>query len=183
MVFSSATPPASTIKFIASANFIAAATIFNFFSSVNKTDNSLPEKSYRYFCSALKSISKKNVEDYLKHQKKITRRFCKKSSMHPKELHELRKTLKNISYTERLLEQKISNKKSITENLSNILGKWHDMQVTIDHLRKNVKSKKINQQEKLFLEKIILTLISKKDRYFEAIQSGISRMNAGYIKI
>lgn len=146
----------------------------NFFSSIGQIDNSLLDQLHKAILPSLRKTSKRKIEGFLKYQNEIVNKHFKKTSLNTDEWHELRKTLKKVLYTEKILYKKETNKKSLAEEFSDLLGKWHDLCVIIDHLKKEIKSKKIKQQEKLFLEKIILKLIYKSDKYLKEVQFKIN---------
>lgn len=145
----------------------------NFFLFANEIDKSGLSKAEDRLQEGAKSVSKKDVIKYLEEEKYTVDKLLEKDLLQPEDLHEMRKQLKKISYTEKVLHVDQGKDESMSDALSVVLGEWHDNHVIIDHLNHAQQSPMNTTEEAVFLEKIIVDLISKNDQYREEIDQKI----------
>lgn len=147
-----------------------------FFLVTGQLDKVILKESFRDLMLYSKSVTQDEVGNYLRKQRDIIEQHFKKESLQTEELHELRKTLKKVTYAENVLNEKRSQKKILQESLSDILGKWHDNLLVIEHLEAALKSKKTAPEEMRFLKNIYLNLVFQNDNYLKIICSKIDQI-------
>ncbi|MDP4227867.1 MAG: CHAD domain-containing protein [Bacteroidota bacterium] len=147
-----------------------------FFLVTGQLDNVMLKETFKELLLFSKSVTEDEVGNYLKKQRDIIEQHFKKESLQTEELHELRKTLKKLTYAENVMDEKRSQKKILQESLSDILGKWHDNLLVMEHLETALNSKKTTQEEMRFLKNIYLNLVFQNDNYLKIICSKIDQI-------
>ncbi len=103
------------------------------------------KKSSIHTLQVLSAIDKKKVSHYLKEKRKKILSHTGTSDIQPEQVHQLRKLLKCYYYNKKLIEKGIQNTISDKQSqLSDLLGKWHDLQITYLHLNKAIKAEGID---------------------------------------
>ena len=121
----------------------------DFFSLIKKKLIKKLNKSYDKTTPLFKKIKKEDVNSYLEKKAKQLKRLLRQEKLEIAEIHELRKRLKTFRYNQKIIqsspqEDKAYQKKDI---LSELLGKWHDYQVTVSHLKSTIALPEINPTE------------------------------------
>jgi len=87
------------------------------------------------------------------------------------QLHELRKLLKIYYYNEKSLSLKKQNQKiSQKEPLMELLGKWNDVIVIIEHLQETIEKAKIDTEEIAVLETLKTKIATENEVLLEQIK-------------
>ena len=95
-----------------------------------------------------------------------------KSRLNRKEMHQLRKQLKTLNYNRKILStENQAVKTSIKAGLTSLLGKWHDCEVLLQHLKKEIDKKNLNYQETQELKNLKTVTVSKRKQLFDKINT------------
>lgn len=145
--------------------------IKSFFSILDKKTEESLQGNISKTSTFLKEINKKKLSEYLKFAWKKTQKILERENLLPENLHFLRKRIKIFFYNSALQSfGKETNGISITEDLSDLLGKWHDGQVILDRLEIAMNSGQINPAELFQIEKLREDIASKNAQMFAQIQ-------------
>lgn len=107
-----------------------------FFSMINKHFVAKLKKKYKIIIPLLSKINKKEANSYIEKKRNSIQKLLSKSSLKVQDVHEFRKQIKLLNFNRKSLSLKEkSNSHSNQELLTNLLGKWHDCQVIINHLK------------------------------------------------
>src|SRR5205085_5295235 len=118
----------------------------------------------------IKTIHKKDVDDYMERKSKKLNVLFRGKTLQEKQLHELRKRLKEIYYNRKSLDLPSQNKSlAKTNGLQEVLGNWHDCRVTIGHLKKAIDSGTMNAAEKKNLRKVRSKISSDSEKLFKKV--------------
>lgn len=139
----------------------------DFFSEAGHYDKKLFASNFDTIKNAAKDLSKSDVKKFLK--KQFARvKDALKSSQVILQLHDVRKLLKNISYAEKLLQLKTDRDQKLREKISDLIGEWHDLTITIEHLRKSL-THNTDKKQMIFLEDIIADLYARSTLLMQKI--------------
>lgn len=128
------------------------------------------EKKQEDITTFLIGINDTNRKEYLIKKSASIQRLISKKRLKRKKLHELRKQLKILNYnTKILLAENLGIKSISIENLSSLLGKWHDTEELIKKFKKGIENKNINYKERKELKKLKKITNSKKKNLFDKI--------------
>ncbi len=148
----------------------------DYFSILNKKFLEKLKRKQRKIVPFLSQVTKKRVRSYMDWKKGKIEEFLNKNRLNLSDAHKLRIQLKTFNYNLKILnlqEQNKSTKKK--DSLTNILGKWHDRQVTLINLKKAIVSNKISIIEANQLKKIKEKIASDSKKLFHEITSTISQ--------
>ena len=145
-----------------------------FFSITNNNFIKGLKKKYRIIIPLLTKANKKKTANYMSIKKAKIKKLLHQKALKTKQVHALRKRLKEYQYNQKSLnleppKNPISNKDVLPE----LLGKWHDYQVIIRHLKKAIDSGEINPKESSQLKNIKAALISKREKLFNKINTSL----------
>lgn len=142
----------------------------DFFSIANKKFIARLTKTYREILPFLTKTDKKKVNSYMEKKRKKIEKLLSQDTLQKTQVHALRKRLKKFHYSLESLNLKKKNrllpKKDV---LPDLLGKWHDFQVIIRHLKKAMDTYRINPKEMGQLEKIKAKFSSDSELLFNKI--------------
>jgi len=95
------------------------------------------KKKYRIILSHLFTIKKESINTYLEKKKHKIQELLGEDYIKTAQIHKLRKQLKILNYNKEILSAKKKQEKfSKQDVLPELLGKWHDCKVIINHLEK-----------------------------------------------
>lgn len=141
-----------------------------FFSITTKTFLKTLNKKYHIILPLLKKSSKKKVAVYMDKKNAEIDKILHQKTLKAKKAHALRKSLKEYQYNQKSLNLEPLNNSIPNKNLlPDLLGKWHDYQVIITHLKKVARSGEINPKESGQLKNIRTALIHKREILFHKI--------------
>ena len=147
--------------------------IKNFFSTANKRLIKKLKGKYRKIIRFFTKTSKKKVNRYRNKARKEMKRLIQKNDFKKKQIHDFRKRLKVYQYNEKILHP---NQKKIVPDqhkMSDLLGKWHDYDVVILHLKKIISTFKKDSNERKQLRIIKVTMTSKRAFLFVKINAAL----------
>jgi CHAD domain-containing protein len=120
----------------------------DFFLLVNKKLMNQLNKKYQKIIPHLHRINQKNINTYLDKKKNYIQELLVQESVQIEQIHKLRKQLKILNYNKALVDkEKPEEKLSKQDVLPELLGKWHDCQVIIKHLKKTLKKGQLSLSE------------------------------------
>lgn len=142
-----------------------------FFSIINKQFPARLKKKYETIIPLLSKINKKEANSYLEQKKRSIQKLLSKGTLKTKNVHKIRKRLKQVNYIVKSLSIKEKNKNnSNQELLTDILEKWHDCRVTINHLNKAIDAGSLNPEDNIEIEKLKTKISSKSELLFNKIE-------------
>lgn len=122
----------------------------------------------------LTKINPKKAAGYLDTEIESIKNLINQSPLQREKLHELRKRLKTLNYNRSSLSLKAySNQISKKDALPELLGKWHDLQMILQHLNNGLVSGGINPTEVIQIETLKTKLSSESELIFSQIQKAL----------
>ena len=144
-----------------------------FFIGEQKMMNLL-NKKYLAVIPHLFRIDQKKINAYLEKKKKDIKKLVVKENIQIEQIHKLRKQLKNISYNKAISDNKKSKEQLVEQNIMlDLLGKWHDCQVIIEHLEQTLKRGQLNLTEVDQIKTIKLKVSFERNILFEEINKAL----------
>jgi CHAD domain-containing protein len=120
----------------------------------------------------LSKINDEKIKKYLEKKNRSIQKLMGKSRLNRKEMHQLRKQLKTLNYNRKTLSTKNQvAKTTIKEGLTSLLGKWHDCEVLLQHLKKEIAKEKLNYREIHELHNLKTAVVSKRKLLFNKINT------------
>ena len=142
----------------------------DFFLIANKRFVARITKTHREILPFLTKTDKKKVNSYMEKKRKEIEKLLSQNTLQRAQVHALRKRLKKFHYSLESLNLKKENRPLPKKDvLPDLLGKWHDFQVIIRHLKKAMDTYKINPKEIGQLEKIKAKFSSDGELLFNKI--------------
>ena len=146
----------------------------DFFLIANKRFVARITKTHREILPFLTKTDKKKVNSYMEKKKKKIENLLSQNTLQRPQLHSLRKQLKKFHYSRESLNLKRENKPLPKKDvLPDLLGKWHDLQIIIRHLKKAMDTYRRNPKEVDQLEKIKAKFSSDSELLFNKINVAI----------
>ena len=120
----------------------------DFFLLVNKKMINLLNKKYLAIIPHLYLINQKKINAYLEKKKKDIQELLVEGTIQIEQIHMLRKQLKTVNYNE-AISDKTRPKEQLVEQkiLLDLLGKWQDCHVIIEHFEKTLKRSQLHLAE------------------------------------
>ena len=145
-----------------------------FFSITNITSAKTLKKTFRKISALHTKTNNKKANCYFNKIETKIKKLLILSNLKAKQIHLLRKRLKEHHYNNESLDSTKKNKKNPKKDfLPELLGEWHDYRVTISHLKKVIDSNEINSNENNSLKKIKLIFKFKSESLFQKINKSI----------
>jgi CHAD domain-containing protein len=145
-----------------------------FFTIINDPFVKGLKKKYRIITPLLTKLNSKKTTNYMLTKKAAIEKMLHQNTLKTKQVHSLRKELKEYQYNQKSLILERQDKPIPTKVVfPELLGKWHDYQVIIKNLKKAVDSGEINSTESSQLENIKATLIFKRQIVFNKINAAL----------
>jgi hypothetical protein len=124
-------------------------------------------RGIRLLKKKVSQITRKDIIRYLDAEEKILSKRLKRSIFREQELHFLRKDLKRYYLTLKMSDHQNVN----VEKLLDLLGTWHDYQITFDHVIEAIYAGRLTAPESDPIKKIKYDLINEKEGLYEKIVS------------
>ena len=153
----------------------------DFFSIANKKFAACLKKTYHEIVPFFTQTDKKKVNSYMEKKQKKIEKLLSQNNLQTPQVHALRKRLKKFHYNRKSLNLEKQNMPLTRKDvLPELLGKWHDLQVIIRHLKKAMDTCGINPTEVSQLEIVKAKFSSDSELLFGKINialptSGIFR--------
>ena len=111
-------------------------------------------------------------------QRKKIKKLLSQDTLETPQVHALRKRLKKFNYNKKSLDLD-KQKKSLPNKdvLPELMGKWHDYQVVIKHLKKSMNTTGINPKEVTQCETIEANISSDSQELLNKINAAIHTSN------
>lgn len=120
----------------------------DFFILVNKKLMNQLNKKYRLIIPYLYEIDSKKITIYLEEKENQIRELLDQEISQVEQIHEIRKQFKILNYIKAILITEEPEKKLLElDVLPELLGKWHDYQVIIEHLQNMQNKRQLNPTE------------------------------------
>ena len=142
----------------------------DFFSLLNKKIMRKLNKKHHSIIPHLREIDNKKIAIYLEKKEKQIKELLHREIIQTKQIHQLRKELKVLNYNKAITSKE---KHSTQDVLPELLGKWHDCQVIIKHLKKTLNRRKLDKNEEAQLKIIQSKIINKRNILFDEIKKAI----------
>lgn len=135
------------------------------------------QKKYIKINAVLRKVNKKRTNRYMGKKRTEIEKLLHKKSLKNKQMHALRKRLKEYQFNQKIFDSNNKNKLLPDKNaLPELLGEWHDCQMVIQHLKKAIKSGEIIPVENNQIENVIKTFTSKSELLFNKINTTLKIM-------
>jgi CHAD domain-containing protein len=122
----------------------------------------------------IRQASTRKANDYLKqHKRKLVKRF-RKHPVGENDLHDTRKSIKEMRYYENMLKNKSSN--IFTDSFQELIGRWHDKLVLLNGLQRFKTRKPITSKEKQRHQRAMASLQEMMEHDFLHIRNMQKRM-------
>lgn len=154
--------------------------MFVFLLMINKGLRIRLKKSKKMVLSLIETINKKDAEKYLNRKRKQIKNLISGNQLKIKEVHELRKLIKEFYYNIKSLNfsKQIKLLKE-TEAFQNILGKWHDCEIIKQHLNEAMVDKTVmGPSEIKQIKRIKVKLSADCEILFKKINTAINKERA-----
>ena len=113
--------------------------------------------------------------EYLAEYKCLFDELQTQQSLVPHQVHQIRKWLKEVHYCCKILSIKPQNIPVLNKSyLPSHLGKWHDYDIIINHIKIMIQNGKVNFREIASLDDIIEKLFSERDTLFNNLLTDLS---------
>ena len=150
----------------------------DYFSIANKKLASELKKRYRVIVPFIAHMDKKKVRNYMKKKKNKIEKLLSQDTLETPQIHALRKRLKKFNYNRKSLNLDKQEKSLLNKDvLPELLGKWHDCQVVIKHLKKSMNTTGINPKEVTQCETVKANISSDSQDLFNKIKAAIHTSN------
>lgn len=145
-----------------------------FFNLVKESSKDLIKKTAEEIRPLVKEVTMDEARNFLSKKKNKIIKILRVNNLKNASLHSLRKQVKRYDYLINCFHIEEKNltlpvRKKFTVNL----GKWHDVQVTVKHLKNLLKSGTINQKERMQIKMILSDLYLKNKQYLAHMKSDI----------
>lgn len=147
-----------------------------YFSLINKKFSESIKKQFHKITPLLRQVTEKKVKQYIDENEKKIEKILQHTILLRPQAHEYRKQLKSLNYNYNILnlwKQNVSHQKK--DILLELLGKWHDCQVTILNLKNATVSDVINPREAKQLKEIKEKIVSDSEILFYLINVVIAK--------
>jgi hypothetical protein len=147
----------------------------NFFLTTTPSFAEKLQKKYIKINAVLRKINKKTANRYMEKKRAEIEELLYKKVLKNKQIHALRKRLKEYQFNQQILDHIKKNKLLSKKNaLPELLGEWHDYQTVIQHLKKAIDSGEISPKESNELENVVVTFTYKSRQLFNEINANLS---------
>ena len=151
-----------------------------YFSIINKKEVKILAPQYSHTIYYLKEVNEKKATRYLKKKRLKIGKIIRQKMLSKIQLHELRKKLKTFNYNLKMLDLLNKNKSIHKKNiLPELLGKWHDCEITIGNLKKEIKNANIKEKDQL--NKIGSKISSESKILLNKIKSALTQEGSQFI--
>ena len=152
-----------------------------FFLMVNKDYLNQIQKNLDSLHPYLSDIDNKKTVHYLKKKRKKIKKIISQGTLEKKELHQLRKYLKILNHN-KTIYKKESPDKSLQkkEDLSELLGNWHDLQVIVNHLKKTLNNNPLRLEEINHLKDIKTKITLQREIVLNKINNNLARFKYSF---
>lgn len=149
----------------------------NFFLTTTPSFAEKLQKKYIKINAVLKKVNKKRTKNYMDKKRTEIEKLLHKKSLKNKQMHALRKRLKQYHFNQKFFNYTKKNKLLLEINtLPESLGEWHDYQMVIQHLKKAIKSGEIIPEENNQIETVVKIFNYESELLFNEINTTLTNM-------
>jgi CHAD domain-containing protein len=142
-----------------------------FFILVNKLYPKIRKKQEELITYPIE-INTKNCKEYFRKKSVNIEKIISKRRLKRKKLHQLRKQLKTFNYNlKALFSENKATKTPLKSGLTSLLGKWHDCEVLLQHLKKGIVKENLNYHEIQELKNLKTAVVSKRKQLLDKINT------------
>ena len=146
-----------------------------FFVLVNKRLMIQLNKKYRLIVAHLDDINPKKKNTYFEKKENQIQELLGQESILREQIHEVRKQLKILNYNRTIANKEKQDQDLVKQDvLPKLLGKWHDHQVIIKHLKKALEQGQISPTEASQLQIIQSKIANESNILFNEIKKTIA---------
>jgi CHAD domain-containing protein len=146
----------------------------DFFLLVNKKLIDRLNKKHCTINPHLGQIDKKKINTYLEKKENQIHELLGQEIIQTGQIHKLRKQLKILNYNRAIVDKEKQDEDLLKQDLlPELLGKWHDCQVFIKHLKKALNRGKLSQTEVKKLKIIQSKIVYESNILFNEIKNTI----------
>lgn len=148
-----------------------------FIAADSKTCGKL-RKKHRIIIARFLQIGTKKRRQYMAVKRQEIKKMLRQNTVKKKQIHTFRIRLKVYDYNEKIMKYPEQNKGIAARNrLMELLGHWHDYQVSILQIKKATSSCASDSNEIELLENIKTTFISKRNILFDQINTALKQQH------
>lgn len=119
-----------------------------FFSLTTKSKRAKLKKQLQKTEPFTLQAKRKKILNYLEKERKKIENLMTAENIPTELVHTLRKRIKTYNYNRRILEKSDLSKKIFsTDHLSDLLGQWHDLRITLGYIQSMKKSAVVKPEE------------------------------------
>ncbi len=119
-----------------------------FFSLTTKLIRSKLKKQFQLIEPYAHLTTKKKIRRYLEKNKNSIEKILTEENIKLDLVHAIRKRIKTYNYNRRIIDKDVLSKNiTSTDHLSDLVGKWHDLQITLDYIQASKKSVAFEPEE------------------------------------
>ena len=145
-----------------------------FFALTTKLKRSKLKKQFQLIKPFALQTTKKMIRRYLEKNRNRIEKELTQENIQMDLVHALRKRIKTYNYNRRILEKDdLSTHITSTDHLSDLVGKWHDLQITLDYIQPSKKSVAFEPEESNLLHKGARKMTAESDRLFKDILNAV----------
>lgn len=124
----------------------------------------------------LDKVDEKKALKFLEKQRTAIEKLLTNGALVMKDLHDIRKRIKTLYFARKSVFRKDQSQIPVhTDALTDLLGKWHDGQVIINHLEKTMKVEKLNPKEIAQISKLKTKISRESELWFKKIKLAIPK--------
>lgn len=145
----------------------------DFFVLINKKNIVKIKKKYKTIFAALHFVRKKKSNIFVSKKKNFIQKILSASPLQIAIAHDLRKQIKTLNYAMECLGLEKSN--AMSNQLASLLGKWHDNEVFIAFLQKDISYSFLGQKNLPQIQEIIKKALTDNMLLFDNINQWIKK--------
>ena len=146
----------------------------DFFSLLSKKMLDQLNKNHHKIIAHLREIDNKKIAIYIEKKENKIQELLAQEIIQTEQIHTLRKELKILNYNKAITTKQKQHKELLKQDvLPELLGKWHDCQVIIKHLKKVLKREKLSLTEAEQLKTIQSKIVHNRNILFNEIKKVI----------
>ncbi|TDD76004.1 CHAD domain-containing protein [Flavobacterium caseinilyticum] len=149
-----------------------------FFTVTNSGTSGKLRKKHRIIIARFLQIGKKKQRRYMAVKRQEIKKMLRQNTIKKKQIHTFRIRLKVYDYNEKIMKYPEQNKGIAARNrLMELLGHWHDFQVSILQIKKATRNCASDSNEIELLENIKSTFISKRNVLYDQINTALKQQH------
>ena len=145
-----------------------------FFALTTKLKRSRLKKQFQLIEPFAQQTTKKKIRRYLEKNRIRIEKILTQENIEMDHVHALRKRIKTYNYNRRLIDKNdLSKDITSTDHLSNLVGQWHDLQITLDFVQSTKKSVAFEPEESNLLLEGTNKMASESEKLYKDILNAV----------